>query len=87
MIEIEKLTTSDQEKNRLTALRTIVNKHQAKCNSKEMTSSLVVLTVEDLGKKWKILKTSTIKYYLIGLFTLILVFWYILTNQQKTTIK
>lgn len=41
MIEIEKLTTSNQEKNRLTALRTIVNKHQAKCNSKEMTSSLV----------------------------------------------
>lgn len=39
--EIEKLTTSDQEKNRLTALRTIVDKHQAKCNSKEMTSSLV----------------------------------------------
>lgn len=41
MIEIEKLKTSDQEKKRLTALRTIVNKHQAKCNSKEMTSSLV----------------------------------------------
>lgn len=28
MIEIEKLKTSDQEKKRLTALRTIVNKHQ-----------------------------------------------------------
>lgn len=41
MIEIEKLKTSDQEKKRLTALRTIVNTHKAKCNSKEMTSSLV----------------------------------------------
>lgn len=41
MIENEKLKTSDQEKKRLTALRTIVNKHQAKCNSKEMTSYLV----------------------------------------------
>lgn len=36
-----KIKTSDQEKKRLTALRTIVNKHQAKCNSKEMKSSLV----------------------------------------------
>lgn len=41
MIEIEKLNTSDQEKKRFTALRTIVNKHQAKFNSKEMKSSLV----------------------------------------------